>query len=126
MKSLTELDLSWSASTGATGYFIYRSLTPGGESTTALNATAVTTTTYKDLAVNSYTSYFYTVKAANSTGSSAASNEAKRHHRDRSGFEQARLLILQREQHYGERRRCFRRQQHHAMEQLQCCCWNFE
>jgi endoglucanase Acf2 len=78
-KSGTEEDLSWTASTGATGttgYYIYRGTTVGGESTTPLNSTAVTTTTYNDTTASPYTTYFYIVKAVNTGGTSAASNEA--------------------------------------------------
>ncbi len=66
--------LSWSASSGATGYNVLRSLTSGsGYSGIAANVTAAS---YDDTTVSNGTTYYYVVQAANSAGSSGYSNEA--------------------------------------------------
>ena len=67
------VDLSWTASTGALYYNIYRGTSPGGESATPI-ATFVTGTTYNDTTVVSGT-YYYTMKAINLSGNTN-SNEA--------------------------------------------------
>jgi len=70
-----QIGLSWTASSGATSYNVYRGTTAGGESATAI-ATGITGTIYTDTGLANSTAYFYTVKAVNASGSSAASNEA--------------------------------------------------
>ncbi len=70
-----QVALSWTASSGATSYNVYRGTVTGGESATAI-ATGVTVATYTDTTVSNGTAYFYTVKAVNSGGTSGASNEA--------------------------------------------------
>jgi hypothetical protein len=73
----TEIDLSWHAPSGdVTGYYIYRGTVPGGESTTPLNSSPVTDTTFRDTTVAPFTTYFYTVKAVSDGGMSGPSNEA--------------------------------------------------
>ena len=67
--------LSWTASSGATSYNVYRGTTSGGESSTAL-ATGITTTTYTDSTAINGKKYYYEVAAVNSSGTSAKSNEA--------------------------------------------------
>src|SRR5579883_869987 len=67
--------LSWTASSGATSYNVYRATSAGGEGTTAYK-TGVTTTTYTDSSVSNATTYYYTVQAVNSYGSSSQSTEA--------------------------------------------------
>jgi hypothetical protein len=67
--------LSWTASSGATSYNVYRGTTSGGESSTAL-ATGITTTTYTDSTAVNGTKYYYEVAAVNGSGTSAKSNEA--------------------------------------------------
>ena len=77
--SASQIDLSWTASSGAiSGYNIYRGTTPGGEnySTPINGGTLVTTTTYSDTTASSGTTYYYTVKAVNASGSSVASKES--------------------------------------------------
>jgi hypothetical protein len=69
------VDLSWTASTGATSYNVYRSTSSGGEGVPAI-ATGLTGTSYTDTSVVGGTKYYYTVRAVNSTGTSVASNEA--------------------------------------------------
>ena len=66
--------LSWTASTGATSYNVYRGTTAGGEATAAL-ATGITTTSYTDATVGNGTTYYYKVAAVNSGGTSPLSTE---------------------------------------------------
>jgi len=63
--------LSWTASSGATGYYLKRSNTSGTEAQIA----SVTATTYADASVTNGTLYYYAVSAYNSYGVSANSNE---------------------------------------------------
>ena len=67
------VDLSWTASSGALYYNIYRGTSPGGESATPI-ATFVTGTSYSDTTVVSGT-YYYVMKAINLSGNTN-SNEA--------------------------------------------------
>jgi hypothetical protein len=67
--------LSWTASSGATSYNVYRGTTAGGESATAL-ATGITTASYADIGLNSATTYYYKITAANADGTSVLSAEA--------------------------------------------------
>ncbi|MEY9907571.1 chitinase [Catenulispora sp. MAP12-49] len=60
----SSVSLSWSASTGATGYNVYR----GGS-----KVASVTGTSYTDSGLSASTSYSYTVSATNSAGESAQS-----------------------------------------------------
>lgn len=70
-----QVTLSWTASAGATSYSIYRGTSSGGESTTPI-ASGVTATTYTDTSLSNGVTYFYTVAAVDSAGTSASSNEA--------------------------------------------------
>jgi predicted phage tail protein len=78
----TSVGLTWTVprSDGGSailGYNVYEGTTPGGESATPVNGTALVTTTscvVTDLATG--TLYYFTVTAVNAYGSSAASNEA--------------------------------------------------
>jgi fibronectin type 3 domain-containing protein len=70
-----KVNLAWTGSSNAASYSVFRGTTSGGESTTAI-ATGLAGTSYTDTAVVNGTTYYYTVKAVNSAGSSAASNEA--------------------------------------------------
>jgi fibronectin type 3 domain-containing protein len=67
--------LSWTASSGATSYNVYRGTTAGGESTTAI-ATGITAVSYTDSTVANGTKYYYKVAAVNGGGTSGLSNEA--------------------------------------------------
>ncbi|MCE0522099.1 MAG: family 16 glycosylhydrolase [Methylacidiphilales bacterium] len=69
-----QVSLSWSASTGATSYNVYRGPSAGGESTTPI-ATGISSTSYTDSSVTNGTTYFYKVAAVNSYGTSGYSNE---------------------------------------------------
>lgn len=66
--------ITWSASTGATSYNIYRSTTSGGEGTTAF-ATGITGLSYTNSSLTNGTMYYYTVAAVSSSGTSAQSSE---------------------------------------------------
>jgi len=65
------VSLAWTASTGATGYYIKRSTTSGAETQIAAQAG----TSYNDTTVTNGTKYFYVVAAYNSYGTSADSAE---------------------------------------------------
>jgi fibronectin type 3 domain-containing protein len=67
-----QANLTWTASSGATGYYLKRSTTSGTETQIA----ALSATTYADNAVTNGTKYFYVVSAYNSYGASANSSEA--------------------------------------------------
>jgi poly(3-hydroxybutyrate) depolymerase len=62
------VSLSWTASTGATSYDVYRN---GSK----VNPSAVTSTSYTDGGLSANTSYNYTVRAVNSAGTSGNSNQ---------------------------------------------------
>ncbi len=71
----TEIDLAWTAASGTVAsYSVYRGMTSGGESATAL-ATGVTATKYADTTLNAGTKYYYEVAAVNSTGQGPDSAE---------------------------------------------------
>jgi len=67
------ITLNWTASAGATGYDVYVGTAAGAESATP--AAQVTGTSYQ-YSGNPLTIYYFTVKAQNAAGTSAASNEA--------------------------------------------------
>ena len=70
-----QVSLSWSPVTGAAGYNIYRSTTSGGSYSKI--ATGVTTTTYTDTGLTNGVTYYYYVKAVDSSGMEGQpSNEA--------------------------------------------------
>jgi len=71
----SQVGLSWSASSGATSYNVYRGTTSGGESGTAI-ATGIATTSYTNTGLTNGTTYFYKVAAVNASGTSGMSNEA--------------------------------------------------
>ena|SRR5579871_1317979 len=72
------ISLSWGASSsaGVVGYNIYRGTTAGGESTTPINTSPVTGTTFTDINTVSGITYFYVIKATNGSAESAPSSEA--------------------------------------------------
>src|SRR5258708_6812857 len=74
------VSLSWAApaSNGGaaiTGYNVYRGTSSGGESATPV-ATNVTAASFTDTGLTNGTTYYYTVAAVNSAGTSPPSNEA--------------------------------------------------
>jgi len=74
---LHNVALMWGASsTSGVTYNVFRGTSPGGESTTALNSSPISSLTYTDANVTSGQTYYYVVEAVNSAGSSAPSNEA--------------------------------------------------
>ena len=67
------VNLSWNASAGATSYNVYRSTTSGGEGSTPIGTS--TSTGFTDTGLTNGTTYYYTVSATNSAGTSAQSSE---------------------------------------------------
>jgi beta-galactosidase len=67
------VNLNWTASPGATSYNIYRGTTSGGEGTTPVGTS--TSTGFTDTGLTNGTTYYYTVSATNSAGTSAQSSE---------------------------------------------------
>jgi hypothetical protein len=64
--------LSWTASTGANSYNVYRGTSSGGETLLANNVTSVS---YTDANLNNNTQYFYQVSAVNTSGEGVRSIE---------------------------------------------------
>jgi fibronectin type 3 domain-containing protein len=71
----SQVSLSWTASSGATSYNVYRGTSAGGEGTTSI-ATGITGTSYANIGLTNGTTYYYKVAAVNSAGTSGMSNEA--------------------------------------------------
>lgn len=67
-----QVSLSWTASNGATLYYVRRSATSGGP---YAQISAPSTTSYTDTGLTNGTTYFYVVSAYNSAGQSANSSE---------------------------------------------------
>jgi fibronectin type 3 domain-containing protein len=72
--SSSQINLSWTASSGATSYNIKRATVSGGPYTTI--ATGVTATGFSDVGLSASTTYYYVVSAVNSGGESANSTQA--------------------------------------------------
>src|SRR6202043_4134377 len=70
-----QVDLSWTASTGATGYNLLRSATTGGPYSPVGSLPTTTGVSYSDTTVAANTTYFYVVQAVDSGGTSANSSE---------------------------------------------------
>ena len=68
------ISLTWKASTGATSYSIYRGTAPGAEGATAVGTS--TSANFTDTGLTNGTTYYYTITASNSLGTSGKSNEA--------------------------------------------------
>ena len=68
-----QIALSWTASTGAASYNLYRGASTGTE---ALYKSGLTATSYTDTGLTNGTAYFYQVAAVNSAGTSGKSGEA--------------------------------------------------
>ena len=71
-----QVSLNWNPSVGipAATYRLYRGTTPGGESATAVKS-GLSQTSFVNTGLKNGTTYYYVVKAVNSAGASAASNE---------------------------------------------------
>lgn len=77
--STSQIDLSWTAVSGATGYRIYRSTTSGqavAAMTDLLGGTTQAGITYSNTGLTASTTYYYKIVAVNATGDSTASTEA--------------------------------------------------
>lgn len=69
-----QVTLSWSASSGAVTYNVYRGATSGGQSSTPI-ASGLAAPSYLDTNLTNGTAYFYKVAAVNTGGISPRSNE---------------------------------------------------
>ena len=71
-----DVNLAWSAVSGATGYNVYRGTTQTGTlAAKARIATGVAATTYSDTTATPGVTYYYQVTATNATGESSGSDE---------------------------------------------------
>lgn len=70
-----QVTLSWSPSSGAMSYNVYRGTAAGAEGASAI-ATGITSASYTNTGLTNGTTYYYKVAAVNSVGSSPMSNEA--------------------------------------------------
>ncbi|SHK78899.1 fibronectin type III domain-containing protein [Desulforamulus aeronauticus] len=77
-----QVNLSWTAVAGATGYNVKRATTAGGPYTTI--ATSVTEAVYTDSTVTNGTTYYYVVTAVSNDGESDPSNEVSATPQDQS------------------------------------------
>jgi fibronectin type 3 domain-containing protein len=65
--------LTWTPSTGATSYSIYRGTTSGGEGATPVGTS--TSNSFTDTGLTNGTTYYYTITASNAAGTSGHSSE---------------------------------------------------
>src|SRR5438876_618335 len=72
--STSQINLSWTASSGATSYNVLRSTTSGGPYTSI--ASGVITTSYTNTGLSAGTTYYYVVQAVDAGGTSANSSPA--------------------------------------------------
>ncbi len=72
--SSSQINLSWTGSSGATSYNVLRSNANGGPYTQV--ASGATSTSFSDTGLAAGTTYFYVVQACNSNGCSGNSNQA--------------------------------------------------
>src|SRR2546429_3245665 len=72
--STSQINLSWTASTGATNYIVLRSTTSGWPY--AQVASSVTSSSYSDTGLTASTTFYYVVQAAEAGGTSANSTQA--------------------------------------------------
>ncbi len=72
--SSSQINLSWTGSSGATSYSVLRSATSGGPYTSI--ATGITPTSYSNTGLAPSTTYYYVVQACNGSGCSANSSQA--------------------------------------------------
>jgi hypothetical protein len=71
--SQSQINLSWNAASGASGYNVYRSTTSGGPYTSIGSST---TTAFSDTTASCNTTYFYVVRAVSGSCESGNSNQA--------------------------------------------------
>ena len=71
-----QVNLSWTAVSGATSYNLQRGTASGVYTTTIAVPSGTPTLTYNDANLSNGTTYYYVVSAVNSAGSSGVSNEA--------------------------------------------------
>ena len=69
-----QIDLTWSASAGATSYTLLRGTANGGPYPTIMPG--ITATSYHDIGLTNGTTYYYVVTATNTGGTSSYSNQA--------------------------------------------------
>jgi hypothetical protein len=69
-----QVNLTWAATDGATGYSVHRATTSGGPYTTI--TTNVVGTSYADTGLTNGVTYYYVVSGTNAEGEGAHSNEA--------------------------------------------------
>ena len=77
---MVDVILSWGVSptTGVVGYNIYRGTSSGGEGSTTLNSTPISSTSYVDVNVTAGTTYYYVLTSVGMNGvQSAPSNETE-------------------------------------------------
>ncbi|WP_233261389.1 glycoside hydrolase family 6 protein [Vitiosangium sp. GDMCC 1.1324] len=74
--SSSQINLSWTGATGATGYNIYRATSSNVETTAANRVGTSTTTSFTHTGLTPNTTYYFKVTAFNAALESAASNEA--------------------------------------------------
>jgi hypothetical protein len=72
--SASQINLSWTASAGATSYSVHRATVNGGPYTQVTSG--LTSTTYSNTGLSASTTYYYIVKATNAAGTSPNSNQA--------------------------------------------------
>ncbi len=72
--SISQINLSWTASPGAISYQVKRATVSGGPYTTV--SVPVNTTNFSDTALSADTTYYYVVSAVNGSGDSADSTQA--------------------------------------------------
>lgn len=72
--SSSQINLAWTATSGATSYNVLRSTTNGGPYSTV--TTGVTSTSYSDTGLTALTTYYYVVQAVSSYGTSSDSSPA--------------------------------------------------
>ncbi len=75
--SSNQIDLTWTAPPGiVSGYNLYRGTTAGGQGSTPINSSPITSTSYSDTGLPPNSPFFYKVAAVNAGGTGAVSNEA--------------------------------------------------
>ncbi|MGO8670870.1 MAG: fibronectin type III domain-containing protein, partial [Capsulimonadaceae bacterium] len=71
---VNQVALTWTATTGAASYAVYRGTATGGESATPI-VTGVTTASYTNTGLTAGTKYYYKVASVDAAGTSAQSSE---------------------------------------------------